>query len=235
MPSVIADYPDIHYLMVTLTIKNPKITELRKTIKWMQKAFIKMLERDSFCQLGYVRGVEVTRPEDAPDECHPHFHVLFAVPADYFDREKDLYISQRKLSELWQDAIGVDYIPVVDIRKINKNKKWDLENSVAEVVKYCSKPTDLVEDVDWTVEYMSQMLYVKRVVTGGIFQKYLKQIEEEPEDLIGKDERNDRPTGIFLYFMYDYRIRDYVLFEICEETLQNSENITQREYSTSVL
>lgn len=235
MPLMIADHPQIKYLMMTLTVKNCEITNLRETIKWMNKSFIKMINRDSFCDLGYIKAIEVTRDKNNSNLAHPHFHVLVAVPPDYFSTKKNLYISQDRLSRLWGDALGIDYTPIVDVRRIKVFEHQALSRAIGEIVKYVTKSTDLLEDVEWTCEYISQMLGAKRVTTGGLFHKYLKQIDQEPEDLIGKDEENDRATGIFMYFKYDYEIRDYVIFEFCEGTLQNSDFITQEEYSTSVL
>jgi plasmid rolling circle replication initiator protein Rep len=235
MPLMIADHPQVKYLMMTLTVKNCEITNLRKTIKWMNSAFIKMINRDSFCELGYIRALEVTRDKNNPKLAHPHFHALLAVPPDYFSTKKSLYMSQGKLSELWKDALGINYTPIVDIRRIKVFEPKALSNAIGEIVKYVTKPTDLLEDVEWTCEYISQMLGAKKVTTGGLFRDYLKQIEQEPEDLIGKDDEDDRKTGIFVYFKYDYKTRNYVVLNSFEEILQNGEFTTQKEYSTSVL
>ena len=39
------------------------------------------------------------------------------------------------------------------------------------------------------------MVKIRTVATGGVLKKYLKQLEEEPEDLIGRDE-NRTEEGI---------------------------------------
>ena len=92
---------------------------------------------------------------------------------------------------MWRCCLRADYDPVVDIRAISE----DLSPTVVvpEILKYCVKEADLVADREWFLELTRQMRYVRTVATGGLLKDYLKQLEEEPEDLIGND--NDSSNG----------------------------------------
>ena len=54
---------------------------------------------------------------------------------------------------------------------------------------------------------------MRTIATGGVLKKYLKQLEQEPEDLIGKDE-NETKSEVdkdHLYFNWRYRGKRYKL------------------------
>lgn len=50
------------------------------------------------------------------DTYHPHFHVLIAVNKSYFTSRD--YLSQARWTAAWQQALQVDYTPIVDVRRI---------------------------------------------------------------------------------------------------------------------
>ena len=59
---------------------------------------------------------------------------------------------------------------------------------VPELLKYCTKESDLVADREWFLELTRQLHKMKAVATGGVLKSYLQELEQEPEDLIGKDD-----------------------------------------------
>jgi plasmid rolling circle replication initiator protein Rep len=132
------------------------------------------------------------------DECHPHFHVLLMVSPGYFGRN---YLDHQKWTELWAKSLRVDYVPVLDIRAVKSLTGVDNEmfGAVMETIKYSVKPSDLVSggtngDIEaakkWLVELTTQLYKTKSIATGGLLKQYLKELEEEPEDLIHSDELN---------------------------------------------
>lgn len=137
----------VRYLFLTLTIKNPPLTELRNTIKYMSNAF-KLLTKNKLFKknvLGYIRAIEYLGDETKSGEAHPHYHIILAVNAtSYFGGN---YISQAKWTELWKQALKADYTPIVDIRTIRaKNEKWkDSDSAIFETLKYCVAPLELVK------------------------------------------------------------------------------------------
>jgi hypothetical protein len=72
--------------------------------------------------------------------------VLLIVPAEYFRRERKLYIDQEKWAELWRKRRRLDYKPVVDVRALDVKAPIDEvgRKSLREAVKYDTKPSSLV-------------------------------------------------------------------------------------------
>jgi hypothetical protein len=53
---------------------------------------------------------------------------------------------------------------------------------------------------------------VRSISIGGVLRKYLKQLEEEPEDLIGSDEENaEAVSEALLYFGWKQDVKEYKL------------------------
>lgn len=119
-PRIYADHPEMRYVLLTLTVRNCPVLELRSTIKTMNQAWDRLTKRKIFPALGFVRSLEITRAKDG--SAHPHFHCLLAVPSGYFVGRK--YLSTAKWADLWKEALRVDYTPICDVRII-KPKKWE--------------------------------------------------------------------------------------------------------------
>ncbi len=178
LPKVVADYPTHRWLFVTLTQKNVLITDLRDTLSGMNNGFKRMTDRKAFPAVGWLRSTEVTRGKDG--SAHPHFHCLMQVPAGYF---RHGYLTQLEWVELWRKSMRLDYDPVVDVRAVAKGK--DPLVLIPEILKYVTKESDMVADRQWFLELTEQLHKTRAIATGGILKKYLRELEEEPEDLIG--------------------------------------------------
>jgi len=202
-PRIYAAYPEMRYIMLTLTVKNCSISELRSTVTQMNTAWKRLSQRKDFPALGFVRSFEVTWGKDG--SAHPHFHILLAVPPSYFSRN---YLSKDKWAALWQDAMRLDYKPVCDVRivkeKLKKEKLVEglplsetesttpepmkaLMSAITETIKYTTKPADMVKEKAWLLEMVDQMRNVRAVALGGIFKQFLKETETE-QDLITPSE-----------------------------------------------
>ena len=186
LPRFLEDYPKYRFLFLTLTVKNCEIKDLRKTITWMNQSFTRLSRLSNFPGEGWIKSVEVTKGRRG--DAHPHFHCLLAVKASYFGRD---YLSQKKWCELWQKSLRVDYQPILDVQAVKAI--GDLTPLVAEIVKYQTKPTHLIgyggeDDREWFLEYTRQIAKTKALSIGGIFREYFRELEKEPEDLIGEDE-----------------------------------------------
>jgi hypothetical protein len=84
---------------------------------------------------------------------------------------------------------------------------------VPELLKYCTKELDLVEDREWFLELTRQMHKMKCVTTGGVLKTYLKELEEEPEDLIGESDEPESEDEGTLYFGWKRREQKYRLID----------------------
>lgn len=231
-PKIFNDYPKMRYIFLTLTVANCPVSELNSTVQNMNKAFKRMSERKDFPALGYVRSLEVTKEKNQYDKsgkkliraarsdyCHPHFHVLMAVPKSYFNNN---YLSKDDYALMWQQALRVDYDPVCDIRIIKSNKKEKdlkdlephdrdlaefeaLQAAIVEVVKYTVKPSDMVSDVDWFLELVNQLHKTRAVALGGIFKDYLKVDKSKKEDLVTPTEREGNEGGLLFGWLGDVK------------------------------
>jgi plasmid rolling circle replication initiator protein Rep len=184
MPKIAAAHPTGRWLFLTLTVRNCQLYELRSTLKEMNRGWVRMIERKSFPALGYVKSVEVTRGADG--SAHPHFHCLLLVPSSYFTHG---YISQAKWTELWRDALRVEYQPIVNVKAVKPKKGEDQESAlsaaVVETLKYSIKPEDLTADPLWLGEITRQLHKSRAISVGGVLKKFIRHTE--PEDLVNEE------------------------------------------------
>ena len=201
LPKIVAMFPEHRWLFVTLTLKNTPITELKETLKVMNKGFQRLSQLKSFPAIGWLRSTEVTKGRDG--NAHPHFHCLLLVPRSYFGRN---YIKQSEWVEMWRKSMRLDYDPILDVRSVKEGSKpMEL---VPELLKYCVKESDLVADREWFLELTRQMHKMRAIATGGVLKDYLKELEEEPADLIGDSESGEVDEAS-LYFGWKRQEKKY--------------------------
>lgn len=207
LPQVVAAYPAARYLFITLTVKNCAITELRQTLDWMNKSFVRMAKLKDFPAIGWIKSVEVTRGKTPPGSAHPHFHVLMMVKPAYFSYN---YLSKDDWIELWRKSLRVDYNPSIDVKAIKP--KQSPVALIPEILKYQVKPSDLVNDREWFIEMTTQMHNTKAISLGGVLREFFKDLEKEPEDLIGKDNEGEELLDEgHLYFGWKRQEKKYRL------------------------
>lgn len=218
LPHIFMENKNIRFIFLTLTVENCPISELRSTVQLMSNAWHKMIKRKDFPALGFVRSLEVTKEKNhydksgkkliraaRPDYCHPHFHVLMAVPSSYFSRN---YLSKDDYAKLWQQSLKVGYKPVCDVRIVKPkdipqdvSKPYDEEKAqfegmkaaLVEVVKYTVKPSDMVQSADWLLGLVHQLHKIRAVALGGIFKDYL--MVDNDGNLITKEESEGNQGG----------------------------------------
>jgi plasmid rolling circle replication initiator protein Rep len=207
LPKIVAEYPTSRWLFVTLTVRNCQITEMRSTLDWMHESFKRLTKLKSFPALGWIKSTEVTRGKDGT--AHPHFHCLLMVQPSYFGKN---YMKQAEWVDLWRRSLRIDYNPVLDVQAIKKGNSPSA--LVPELLKYCTKESDLTADREWFLELTRQMHKSRTIATGGVFKDYLRELESEPEDLIGKDDDGEELVDEgHLYFGWKRRDKKYKLVE----------------------
>ena len=207
LPQIVEKYPKHRWLFLTLTQKNCKITDLREMIQLMNKAFKRLTDLKAFPAIGWLRSLEVTRGKDG--SAHPHFHCLLMVPSSYFGGN---YIKQAEWVAMWRKCLRLDYDPVLDVQAI-KNGRKPME-LVPELLKYCTKESDMTVDREWLLELTRQMHKLRAIATGGVLKEYLKALEDEPEDLIhvdGDEEAIATDDDTHLYFGWKQKEKKYRL------------------------
>ncbi|NEP61328.1 MAG: protein rep [Symploca sp. SIO2G7] len=207
LPRFINDYPAYRFLFLTLTVKNCEIWQLRETLEWMNKGFTRLSRLKVFPGEGWIKSVEVTKGKKG--DAHPHFHVLLGVKSSYFGRN---YLSQKKWCELWQKSLRCDYQPILDVQALKS--KDSLVGLIAEVIKYQTKPSNLIgsggkKDRDWFLEYTCQMHGSKAISVGGLFREYFRELEKEPDDLIGSDDEDVESDAAHLFFEWKRKEKKY--------------------------
>ena len=197
IPLIRNDYPTFKFLFLTLTVRNCEVSELRKTISWMNQSWLKLIKRKAFPAKGWVKSIEITKSKNSL--AHPHFHCILIVPSNYFKGKK--YLSKDEWIKIWQQSLKVDYKPSIDIKRVKLLKSREKKISerldreltqndiviygLMECLKYSVKESDLMSDPQWLDAITQQLHNTRAISTGGIFKKYLS--EDEPEDLINTD------------------------------------------------
>ena len=157
--------PKLVPIFLTLTVRNPLLTDLRSTIREMNAAWNRMRQRAFFPTDLWFKRTEITvgALPHQPVMAHPHIHGLLMVPPSYFSRN---YVSQVTWQQEWMTALRADYAPVVDIRRATGKKNKLLNSPVGspqpmsasksaaiEAAKYLSKATQLLELGDALPEF----------------------------------------------------------------------------------
>lgn len=194
LPSLHEQYPDSRFIFLTLTVRNCDISDLRNTINHMNKSWQRLTQKKAFPAIGWLKTLEVTSGKEKvgkteqlrTDRAHPHFHCLVMVKRTYFkDRG---YLNTDKWVSMWRHSLRVDYDPSIKVKSLSSQKSPLL--LVPEIVKYCTKSSDKVRDKEWFFELTRQLQNKRTISTGGILRDFLKDLENEPEDLIGHDDTN---------------------------------------------
>jgi plasmid rolling circle replication initiator protein Rep len=172
-------FSDFRWLLLTLTVKNCDLSNLKETIKTMQKAWSKMRKRKIFLGtvVGYVKSMEVTRSENG--QAHPHFHIMLLVAPSYFAGHS--YITKQNWAVEWQSVLNVDYEPVCDIRAITDKKGKGIGGAVLEVLKYETKSADLIKHPDFLQQLALQLQGTRAIELGGLVKEKLKALDDVKE------------------------------------------------------
>lgn len=174
------------YLFLTLTIENPSIKDLKKTLANMSKAFLKMTKYKLFQKAikGYFRSVEYLGDHTKHGEAHPHYHVILIVNPSYF-KDKD-YINHEQWTQMWKKALKADYNPIINIKRIKtnqitktkngKNKIMTIDTALAEVGKYCVAPLSISKMDNQNFRILDQQTRgIRQYNRGGLFKKIKPQ------------------------------------------------------------
>lgn len=206
---------DYRYLFVTLTIKNCIGAELEQNLKDLSEGFKKFYESRFFRGknkqfFGCFRSTEITRNAET-GEFHPHIHILIAVNKYYFSKANTYYVTQRDISEIWKNCLGLQYFPVCDIRAVKC-----LKNVKCEVSKYITKGSDFLfpnnpQLTDKLVSLLSDALYRKRFISyKGCFKESYKKLKlKDDDDLINISNINKSKELNYIFYRYKWTIGYY--------------------------
>jgi plasmid rolling circle replication initiator protein Rep len=271
LPKVQEQYPSHKWLFLTLTIRNCELDDLKGTIKRLNDAFNRLSKQSKFPFVGLVKSVEVTRAWECYDaftgeslgrhgskwifqyqaknntalrleptnEVHPHLHVMGLVAPGYFAGKN--YIKQSEWTEMWQKALRIDYVPIVNIKAVkckkgqkivptpeefeaDKNTDSGMISAICETLKYTVKEQDLIgkyctddqANSQWLKKVTEQLYKSRKVEYRGVLKDIGKQLESayDDDDLIKiNDEKETTEDGPLpeMVFTWKEAIARYVL------------------------
>jgi plasmid rolling circle replication initiator protein Rep len=203
---MIKDNPKLGFIFLTLTMKNPKLFNLRANIEDLNKAWQRLSQtkrfRGSF--KGFVRSLEFPPQKNDKSRTHVHLHVMLIIDTSTYLKGQD-YISQKDFTAMWKKALRADYTPMVDVRAVYKKgadgKKIPMRNlnseerteavisAVKETIKYPAKPIDLIKMTDENLKtLMAQISNVRLISHGGLFKIYRRDFVTSSEILKEREE-----------------------------------------------
>ena len=166
--------PRRRWVMLTLTQKNVPGEALAGEVDRVLRGWnLLRRRRELLAVAGTFRVLELTR-NTRDGTWHPHVHALLWVLPSYFNGNGS-YITQARWRELWAEALGLDYLPVVDVHavKARAGARSDLDAAALEVGKYTVKDADLVppeataQEVIERVTVVRPALYGRRLIAWG--------------------------------------------------------------------
>lgn len=184
---------DYKFIFSTVTVKNCDYNSLNDVLNNMLVGFAKLRKRRKIQRswMGICRSLELTYNHKT-NEYHPHIHMLIAVKEDYFSN-KDCYITQEELTEIWQNVCELDYKPVCDIRRVNNTEKATIET-----LKYALKPSQYIEGI----KAFYYILKGRRLISfTGIFAKRRKELKllDFEENLLDDINKKQNPKTYDVY------------------------------------
>ena len=179
---VLERHPALKFVFLTLTVPNVSLRGLSGRIDGLFESWQRLTQRKEVRSAvkGYLRTLEVTYNHQR-DDWHPHIHAVLVVPSSYF--KTDLYITQQRWLELWQQSTRMPQITQVDIRKIKTNKKGvdPLVLGFAEASKYGLKPWSTSSKIS-----VNRLLKKKRISRNLKGHAWLRETVEETAEVVGQ-------------------------------------------------
>lgn len=212
------------FIFLTLTAPNVIGDKLDDEIKHYNKSFERLMKRKEVKNIvkGYIRKLEITYNSYVSSKSyntyHPHFHVVIAVNKTYF-KKSDLYISQQRWLELWQEATGDSSITQVDVRKSKSNNLKE----VYELAKYSAKDSDyLISRPVFNVFYKA-LKGKQLIVFSGLFKDANTMYENGELDYYKVSDEIE-----YVYMMcYQWKQREYENTKIRELTPQEKKQFNK--------
>lgn len=183
---------------LTLTVKNPKYAEFSNYYKIMNDAIHDLLDKKTSVfkltefVLGWQCAREISQCEAAKEKgtLHPHLHILLLLKKSFI-KGRVKKIKNDDILKEWNYALKIQDPNFPDCTEISFNKitksklKNDLSEAIAEVSKYPTKPSDMLNMPDDVLLDLLKNLSGARMVTfGGIIRKTRKLLKMKSDEVV---------------------------------------------------
>lgn len=178
MYNYLKDTTKLNYLFITLTAPNVKGDKLSEELNNYTSSFKRMIKTKKIEKInkGYIAKLEITYNFEE-DTYHPHYHILMAVPNQYF-KNPDYYLKQNEWLEIWQKAKRDKNITQVDVRKVQNKNIDGISSEVLELAKYMAKSADYFNSLDVFETYYNETHKKRFMRYGGLFKESLKEFKQ---------------------------------------------------------
>lgn len=177
MYNYLKDTTKYNYLFITLTAPNVKSDELSQELIFYSESFKRLIRTKKLLKInkGYIAKLEITYNAET-DTYHPHYHIIMAVPNQYF-KDSDLYIRQNEWLEIWKKVKRDESITQVDVRRVQNKNIDGISSEVLELAKYMAKSTDYFNSLDVFETYFNETHKKRFMRYGGVFKETLKEFK----------------------------------------------------------
>lgn len=213
--------PHATFLFLTLTEENSKFGNLRENLVAMNSSIRRLFQYRAVKRdlLGYVRSTEITINRD-DFTFHQHLHILLMVQSTYF--KKGHYLSQKDWSSLWKRARKLDYMPIVNVKKIHSSgKSSSLIASAEEVGKYQVKDFDYISDdregdLVITNELEHALSGTRQISFAGLLKEIRHELllDKSEDDLVNVGDDKDGSAVIDdVMYRWNNSVKNYIRWE----------------------
>lgn len=180
--------------MITLTIKNVPLHELRHAIESLSTGWHNLARRKPYNQsFAWARNLEITiNPRTR--EAHPHLHILMFWKGK--DREA-VTAANKSLAKDWREVMRLGYLPQTDVRNayckstladIKPGDSEAIVEAAKEAAKYTVKDSQLAKLTNTELEIFARSIAGIRFCSyGGELKKIRSKLGLSDEDYNGED------------------------------------------------
>lgn len=177
------DENHIKVCMLTLTVRNVKVRDLKECLRSMSGAWKRLYQAKIFKPVwGWARCTEITY-NSLQRTCHPHMHILLLWD------EKNMSIAEtmKQLKEGWRAAARLDYTPIIDLREAySKDGDDELIAAAGEAFAYSIKPATTG---NMPLRHLEEFA---NAISGFRFISYGGAIKQARQELGFKDEDEEQ-------------------------------------------
>ena len=185
------EYEGIYWYHLVLTEETCGTHQLVSTTQQLRQGFnrlIKMAEVDRVI-LGASAYLHV-KLKDAYGQIKPHLHVLVAMKPSFKGKR---FISMSKLTLLWQEALGIGYLPYVNIIALPLADGYPARQDFVNLIAYssiCIQMKNIREYPETYLDYTDQAWGLRKVRHIGLMAEMRRAVKADYQTRIEQAKAN---------------------------------------------